>query len=107
MELLPHAEQTMNIKRASLSLDDFVADASSHLTRLRESGQAQVLTVNDEPLAVMLSPGHYAELQHAAEEVRETEKMRKAIREIEEGKSRDGFEALEEIKKRVLAETGQ
>ena len=87
----------------SISLEDFAADAASHLKRLRETGEAQTLMIDGEPAAVVLSPQAYDAMQHLLEEHERIEGMRQAINEIEEGKAQPLDEVFADVRAAIAS----
>lgn len=68
------------------SLTDFRQKATETLDRINRTGMAEILTVNGEARAVLMSPAAYDELAREAELARDVAVIRRAAREIKEGK---------------------
>ena len=71
------------------SLSDFRQKAGETLDRLNRTGEAEILTVNGEARAVLLSPAAYDELAREAQLSRDVTIIRRAMQEIDEGKSQE------------------
>lgn len=71
------------------SLSDFRKKAAETLNRLNETGKAEILTVNGEARAILLSPAVYDELTREAELTRDVAAIRRSMKEIEEGKAQE------------------
>jgi len=68
------------------SLSDFRQQATTHLNRLAESGEAEVLTVNGEAKGVVMSPAAYDQLAELAHQAEITASIRRSMAEFEAGK---------------------
>jgi PHD/YefM family antitoxin component YafN of YafNO toxin-antitoxin module len=68
------------------SLSDFRKKAAATIERLNETGEAEIITVNGEARAVLLSPAVYDAMARESQLNRDVEAFRKANKEIEEGK---------------------
>lgn len=79
------------------SLTDFRQNAKDHLDRLAETGGYEVLTVNGEAKGVVMSPQAFDALAEKAFEAEITAKIKRGMKEIEEGKGVDGNQAMREI----------
>lgn len=88
------------------SLTDFKANDAETLARLNTTNQAEVLTENGEARAVLLSPRAFGELIEEAQITRDAELIRRSIQQQAGGESRDGFEALKDIKQRLAGNAG-
>lgn len=84
------------------SLTDFRQKATETLARLNQSGMAEILTVNGEARAVLMSPTAYDELTREAEQSRDIAVIRQAIQEIEEGKGQEADTFFEGLKAQLL-----
>ncbi len=75
--------------RHTQSLDEFRRKATETLDRLSQTGEAEILTVDGEARAVLLSPAAYDELAEASNVSRDVTVIRQAVRELDDGKGRD------------------
>ena len=85
------------------SLTDFRQNATETLERLNKTGEAEILTVNGEAKAVMLSPAAYDEISRELLLARDVEAIRRSMKELDEGKGRELTEAFAEMRKKLLA----
>jgi len=85
--------QAQNIR----SLSDFRQNASAHLDRLAKTGGVDVLTVNGEAKAVVMSPAEFDRLVELARQVEIAHEIRRGMAEVEAGQTRPAKEALREI----------
>jgi len=85
------------------SLTDFRQKATETLDRLNKTGEAEILTVNGEARAVLLAPAVYDELAREAQLTRDVSMIRKAMREIDEGKGQEAGEFFSKLRSRLLA----
>ncbi len=85
------------------SLTDFRKKATETLERLNKSGEAEVLTVNGEARAVLMAPAVYDELAREAQLTRDVVVIRRAIKEINEGKGVEASVAFKSIRDELLA----
>src|SRR4051812_23998113 len=85
------------------SLTDFRQKASETLDRLNRTGEAEILTVNGEARAVLLSPAVYDALTREAELTRDVTVIRKAMLDIDQGKGREAGAYFDELRARLLA----
>lgn len=76
------------------SLTDFRQNANLTLDRLNQTGEAEILTVNGEARAILLSPAAFDALARDAQLTRDVAVMRKAMKEISAGKGLDVDEAF-------------
>jgi PHD/YefM family antitoxin component YafN of YafNO toxin-antitoxin module len=89
--------------RHTQSLTDFRQKATETLDRLNETGEAEILTVNGEARAVLLAPAVYDELSREAQATRDVSVIRRAMREIDEGKGREAGAFFDSLRARLLA----
>lgn len=90
------------------SLTDFRQKATETLDRINKTGEAEILTVNGEARAVLLSPAAYDELAREAQLSRDVAVIRQAMREIDEGQGQEAGAFFGELRARLLAmKTGQ
>lgn len=95
--------------RHTQSLTDFRQNATETLERLAKTGEAEVITVNGEAKAVMMSPEAFDELAREVEDARFYDSMRRAMREHAQGKGREASVVFAEMRKKLekmLAEKG-
>jgi prevent-host-death family protein len=85
------------------SLTDFRQNAAETLERLNKTGEAEILTVNGEARAVLLSPAVYDELAREAQLARDVSVIRRAMREIDEGKGREAGVVFDALRSRLIA----
>lgn len=85
------------------SLTDFRQKATETLDRLNKTGEAEILTVNGEARAVLLSPAAFDDLAREALLTRDVAVIRKAMKEIDEGKGVDVDTAFQSIRAELLA----
>ena len=85
------------------SLSDFRKKAAETLDRLNKTGDAEIITVNGEARAVLLSPAVYDEMARETELSRDVEAMRRAMQQIKEGKGRLASEVFAELRAELLA----
>jgi prevent-host-death family protein len=85
------------------SLTDFRQKATETLDRINRTGMAEILTVNGEARAVLMSPAAYDELAREAELARDVAVIRRAAREIEEGKGQEAGEFFGGLRDQLLA----
>lgn len=97
------------------SLSDFRAKASETLERINSTGQAEIITVNGQARAVLVSPREFDRLVYEVERARETEleadvaAIRRSMAEHAAGRSRPASEVFADIRKRLteMAEGGK
>jgi prevent-host-death family protein len=78
-------------------LSDFRQKASEHLARLKETGRAEVLTVNGEAAGVVMSPQTYDKLMEEVEMARNLEMIDRGMADVRAGRTRPAREALQEM----------
>lgn len=84
------------------SLTDFRANATETRERLRQTKEAEIITVNGEAKAVIMSPQAYDNLMGELEFRRDIESMRMSLREVEEGKVMEAGEFFRQLRSRLL-----
>ena len=89
--------------RNTQSLTDFRQRATETLERLNRTGEAEILTVNGEARAILLSPEAYDELAKEAQATRDVAMIRRAMREIDEGKGQEAGPFFDALRARLLA----
>ncbi|MFT5189920.1 MAG: hypothetical protein ACI957_002952 [Verrucomicrobiales bacterium] len=80
------------------SLTDFLRNSKKHITHLRASGQAQLLTINGEAAVVVQDAESYQALQALAEQARQDERLRQAIKAV---KNSEPAEPAEDVFNRL------
>jgi len=85
------------------SLSEFRKKAAETIERLNRTGDAEILTVNGEAHAVLLSPAVYDDLAREAELSRDVAAIRQSMKEIEEGNGRPAREVFDELRAELLA----
>lgn len=85
------------------SLTDFRQRATQTLDRLNKTGDAEIITVNGEARAILLSPGTYDELAREAMLNRDVNVIRKAMKEIDDGQATDAGDFFDSLRAKVLA----
>ena len=85
------------------SLTDFRHKATETLDRLNRTGEAEILTVNGEARAVLLSPAVYDELAREAQATRDVTVIRRAMHDIDAGRGREAGAFFDGLRARLLA----
>ena len=85
------------------SLSDFRKKAAATIDRLNETGQAEILTVNGEARAVLISPAVYDELAREAQITRDVAAIGRSRQQIAEGKVHELETAFASLRKELLA----
>ena len=87
------------------SLSQFRKSAAETIERLNQTGEAEILTVNGEARAVLISPAVYDELARAreAEIERDVAAIRKSHEQMAKGQVHEVGEAFAEIRAELLA----
>ncbi len=85
------------------SLSEFRKTAAATMERLNKTGDAEILTVNGEARAVLISPAVYDELAREIEVARDVTAIRRAMKEFDEGKGRPVDEFFGELRAKLLA----
>lgn len=94
---------SMSAFQHTQSLNDFRQKATETLDRLNKTGEVEILTVNGEARAVLLSPAVYDEMAREAQVTRDVAVMRRALKEIDEGRGMGVDEAFDPIRAELLA----
>jgi PHD/YefM family antitoxin component YafN of YafNO toxin-antitoxin module len=84
------------------SLTDFRQTAAETLDRLNRTGEAEILTVNGEARAVLLSPAVYDELAREAQLTRDVAVMRRAMQQVEAGESTEATPFFQSLREKLL-----
>lgn len=85
--------QTRDIQK----LSTFRQKASEHLARLKETGRAEVLTINGEAAGVVMSPQAYDKLMEEVEMARNLELIDRGMADVRAGRTRPIREAFKEM----------
>ncbi len=85
------------------SLTDFRQKATETLDRINETGEAQILTVNGEARAVLISPRVYDELARDAQLTRDLTIMRRALKQIDDGDGMTSEAVFGPLRDKLLA----
>ena len=85
------------------SLSNFRKKAAKTIDRLNKTGDAEILTVNGEARAVLLSPAVYDEMARELEITRDVAAIRKAMKQFEEGKGIPIEQAHQQLRGELLA----
>ena len=78
----------------SVSLADFYERADEHLQRLRETAEAQALTINGRPAAIIQDPAAYARLHQELDRLSTQEAIREGLASVQRGEGRPMREFL-------------
>ncbi len=96
----------MHHAQDTYSLTDFKQNAKEHLDRLRETGRAEILTVNGKAEAVVMAPDAYDRLVDAAmSDVRA--KIAVGLEQARAGQLIDGDQALAARRARRKSSSGR
>ena len=85
------------------SLTDFRLKAAETLERLNQTGEAEIITVNGEARAVMLSPAAFDELAREAQLSRDLAVMRQAMKELDQGSCQEAGAFFDGLRAKLLA----
>jgi PHD/YefM family antitoxin component YafN of YafNO toxin-antitoxin module len=89
------------------SLSDFRKKAAQTIERLNRTGEAEILTVNGEARAVLLSPAVYDDLAREALLARDAAVIRRSIKQFKEGKGQDANTFFDELRSQLVAMKSQ
>jgi PHD/YefM family antitoxin component YafN of YafNO toxin-antitoxin module len=89
------------------SLSQFREQAAATIDRLNQTGEAEILTVNGEARAVLLSPAIYDKLAREVQLSRDAAMIRRSREEFKEGKSQDVRSFFGELRQELLAMKAQ
>jgi len=103
MNLYQIRENAMVSTEHTQSLSDFRQKAGETLDRLNRTGNAEILTVNGEARAVLLSPAAYDELARDAQLSRDVTFIRRAMQEIQDGKGMEAGAFFDGLRSTLLA----
>jgi prevent-host-death family protein len=84
-------------------LSAFRKTAAETIARVNKTGDAEIITVNGQARAVLISPAVYDELAKEAELSRDVGVIRQSMKEIAEGKGTEVNAAFAEIRTKLLA----
>jgi PHD/YefM family antitoxin component YafN of YafNO toxin-antitoxin module len=84
------------------SLSDFRQKAGETLDRLSKTGLAEILTVNGEARAVLLSPAAYDEMAREVQLSRDVAMIQRSMQQIKEGKTKPLNAAFDELRATLL-----
>lgn len=73
------------------------------MERLNQTGEAEIITVNGEARAVMVSPAVYSEMARELELSRDVAAIRQSMKEIERGKGLPVRKVFAELRSELLA----
>lgn len=85
------------------SLTDFQRNTRKHLTRLKKTGRAEVLTVNGKAALVVMDAIAYAKLARRIERAETDHRIQNALAEASQGKGRPASEFFEELRQELAA----
>ncbi len=85
------------------SLTDFRQNASETLERINRTGNAEIITVNGEARAVLLSPEEYDRLAGYAVTDEDVAMMKRSIEQLERGEGIDGDVFFDGLRAKLLA----
>jgi PHD/YefM family antitoxin component YafN of YafNO toxin-antitoxin module len=85
------------------SLSEFRKTAAQTIERLNKTGDAEILTVNGEARAVLMSPAVYDQLAREALLARDVAVMRRSIQQFKEGKGQEVNAFFEGLRSHLLA----
>lgn len=85
------------------SLSDFRQKAAKTLERLNKTDEAEILTVNGQARAVLLSPAAFDRMVREAQLARDVTTVRKAMDQIDQGRGMQVEEALNPTRSKLLA----
>lgn len=84
------------------SLTDFRLKASETLDRLNRTGEAEIITVNGEARAVLVSPALFDKMAREAELSRDVATMRRAVGELGSGEGQEAGEFFDQLRAELL-----
>lgn len=86
-------------------LTEFQRDAKAHISRLKKTGRAEILTVNGRAAVVVQDASAYQKLCELADRADEIDKTLKAIREMNAGLGRPFEEVAKEWRAKLSTKT--
>jgi PHD/YefM family antitoxin component YafN of YafNO toxin-antitoxin module len=93
--------------RHTQSLTDFSQKSSETLDRLNQTGEAEILTVNGEARAVLLSPAAYDALSTEAVLARDAVVIRRSIEQLNAGQGLEVNAFFDGVRAQLLAMKAQ
>src|SRR5665213_1875468 len=84
------------------SLTDFRQKATETLDRLNQTGEAEILTVNGEARAVLLSPAAYDDLARESQSARDAAVIRQAMQELKSGQGQEASAFFDDVRAQLL-----
>lgn len=91
------------IEHPATTAVEFAADPASVLDRLARTGQEEVLTVDGEPRAMVMSMETYAEIMREYWRSIDARSIRRSLKEIEEGKGVPVEQCFAELEVKLAA----
>jgi PHD/YefM family antitoxin component YafN of YafNO toxin-antitoxin module len=85
------------------SLSSFRKTVSQTFTRLNQTGEAEIITVNGEARAVLLAPAVYDELAREADLSRDVAAIRRAMKEFDEGRGVEAKAFFADLRNELLS----
>ena len=85
------------------SVDDFHRSAAETLDRLDRTGEPEVITVDGQARAVLLSPAAYEAMARELRVSADVATIRRAVAEIDAGQGLDARLAFDELRAELLA----
>ena len=82
------------------SLTEFQRNTKQHIDRLKETGKAEVLTVNGQAEVIVQSPAAYQQLLEDAEVARAFRVIRQSLADAKAGKTQSAKSFVEKLAKK-------
>lgn len=79
------------------SLTDFQRNSKRHIDRLKQTGKAEVLTVNGQAEVVVQSPDAYQQLLEDAELARALRTLKKSLADAKSGRTQPAKQFIEKL----------
>jgi prevent-host-death family protein len=89
--------------RNTQSLSDFRKKAAETISRVNRTGEAEILTVNGEARAVLMSPTVYDELTREALLARDVATIKRSIQQLDAGQGEDATKVFADLRAELLA----
>ncbi|MBL8874464.1 MAG: type II toxin-antitoxin system Phd/YefM family antitoxin [Phycisphaerae bacterium] len=86
-------------------LTEFQRDAKSHISRLKKTGRAEILTVNGRAAVVVQDAAAYQRLCELADRADDIDRTLQAIREMDAGLGRPFEQVAKELRAKFAAKT--
>lgn len=93
----------MDASTHAQSLKDFGENAAATLARLNETGEAEILTVDGEACAVLLSPAAYVAMARNLDSSRDAAAIGRSMQQHRDGLSVDADVFFDELRSALLA----